>query len=166
MATSYQECPQEVVKVAEALRRQRYTELVRADVTICFLFARNPEAPAIVHHGWPAKALVRVNNLRDRVAGLADVTLILDEQGWQDWSEKHRAAILDHELFHIEVKRNKAGGIKYDDANRPKIALRPHDFQIAGFHEIVRRHGVEAQEAIALIEVEKVWTQGSFAFRE
>lgn len=165
MSTSYQEAGRELLSRVNAMvTGGNYTDLVEAKVTMKIMFARNPDAPSIMHNGWPAKALVRINNLRDRVAGLADVTILLDGENWEEWSEEHQRAILDHELFHILVCRNQAGAIRYDDANRPKLRLKPHDFVVAGFHEMARRHGEDSAEVMHLGEVLKVWNQGVFRF--
>src|SRR5579872_2057186 len=162
MPTTYSECSEAVLALAKQLIRQNYHDISEAEVTIKYLFARNGDGPAITHNGWPAKALVKVNNLRDRVAGLADVTIIIDEHGWEDWSPEHQRAVLDHELYHIDVQRTKVGAIKYDDANRPKVKLKLHDFQFGGFHEITDRHKGASAEAQAVQDVAKVWAQGIF----
>lgn len=164
MPTTYSECPEPVLAVARKLIVDGHPAIIEADVTIHYLFARREDGPAIVHGGYPAKALVRKNSLRDRVAGLKDVTILIDESGWQDWSDDHRRAVLDHELYHVEVRRDESGAIQYDDANRPKIKLRPHDFQFGGFHEMARRHKAESAEVQAVQEVSRVWAQGIFEF--
>jgi Putative phage metallopeptidase len=164
MPTSYRECPDEVADRAKRLRQQYHLELIEADVTICLLFASNPDGTAIMHNGWPAQALCRKNNLRDRVAGLADATIVIDEDLWADLSEPRRLALLDHELHHLTVARNKVGGIKYDDANRPKLSIRPHDYQMGGFHELVRRHAAASAESVAYVDLTRRWVQMELTF--
>jgi hypothetical protein len=139
--------------------RKWHPDLIAADATITFLFACNPESPALTHGGYPAAALCKVNSLKDRVAGLADLTIMLDVGRWESLSEESQSALLDHELHHAEVVRNKVGAIKYDDANRPKIRLRKHDFQIGGFHAIASRHKHHALEMHAVECVNLTWKQ-------
>lgn len=164
MPTCYRAAPGEIKAMADKIATKHHHDLRQADVSITYLLAYNQDNPAIMHNGWPAKALVRVNGLRDRVAGLSDVTMLIDATGWEEMGEPQRKSLLDHELQHIEVLRNKAGAFKYDDANRPKVRLRPHDFQLGGFNLIVQRHGADAHEAMSLVAVRDRWTQLEFSF--
>jgi hypothetical protein len=166
MGTTYTTCPPDVQELAKKVMRKSHPKLLAADVTLCFLFARNAENPPISKNGWPAKALVKINNLKDRVAGLADATILIDEAGWDEWDADHRLAIIDHELTHLQVRRNKVGAIAYDDANRPKLKARLHDFEVCGFHEIVQRHGASAPEAQAFAHVHAHWVQQDLKFAE
>lgn len=164
MPTAYREASSEVVKLADRLIHKHYPELLEADVSITYWFASNDMGAALTVHGWPAKALVRVNKLRDRVAGLSDASIEIDEAGWDEWDDDHKEAIIDHELHHIEVKRDKHGHVELDLCNRPKLKLRKHDFEFGGFHEIVARHGAASAEAVAVNAVRQIWTQREFDF--
>lgn len=164
MPTSFSEAPAAVRDLAVGLIEAHYQDLKEGDVTITYLMAHNPDGPALTKGGWPCKALVKINSLRDRVAGLSDCLILLDEDGWREWSAKHQLAVMDHELFHVLVCRNKVGAIKYDDANRPKLKLRPHDFECTGFHAIARRHGAHSVEVQGIEGVSKVWLQREFDF--
>lgn len=164
MSTTYSECPNTVIAIAKEIIQDHYPDLIEADVTVMYLFARNESGDALKHGGYPAAALVKLNNLRDRVAGLSDATIMIDEDRWKDWNEERRIAILDHELMHLEVRRNDSGAIEYDDCNRPKIRLRKHDFNYGGFNAIVRRHGDSSVEVQSVREVLYTWSQGIFEF--
>ena len=62
-------------------------------------------------------------------------------------------ALLDHELYHLEVQRNKHGKPKLDCNRRPKLTMRLHDRQYGWFDEIAQRHGsasIECQQAMGL----------------
>jgi hypothetical protein len=164
MPTSYQECPESVKKLCKAVMLSMHPKLIEADATLFLAFATNHDGPAIMHGGYPAAAQIRINNLRDRVAGLADATMLIDSECWEGYSEESRAALIDHELTHLNVKLNKVGAIAYDDANRPRLTIRKHDFQIGGFHEIAKRHGVAAIEVAAVADVNAKWRQMAFEF--
>jgi hypothetical protein len=58
------------------------------------------------------------------------------------------------------------GQIKTDDCGRPKLRLRPHDFEIAGFDAIIERHGAAAVEARATRALFTRMEQRSFEFME
>ena len=164
MPTSYHECPQQIADMAHGLRRKNHSELEEADVTICYLWARNDTGPAITYRGWPAKALVRINNLRDRVAGLADATILIDEELFSEMTDASQLSLLDHELHHLEVRRDKEGAVAVDDVNRPKLRIRPHDFNLGGFHLMADRWGKESHEAQGYMDLTRVWHQASFNF--
>ena len=46
-----------------------------------------------------------------------------------------------------------------DDAGRPKLKMRPHDFEVGGFFDIVQRNGSAAVEAQVIGEVGKKFIQ-------
>lgn len=166
MATTYQVAPPAAIALADKIILSHHLPLIQADVRITWLFAANPDGPAIRHHGWPAKALVKKTSLKERVAGLADAIITIDADGWREWTEGHRAAIIDHELEHIVVKQDAVGNTTYDDANRPVIWLKPHDFQFGGFHAIAGRHAKASAEAQALQDVARRWVQLEFRWLE
>jgi hypothetical protein len=105
-------------------------------------------------HGYPCAATIKLNNLKDRVQGKGDVTIEIDGESWKDRTEPQQRAILDHELYHLMVKR-KNGEVVTDDIGRPKFELRPHNLVVGGFAEIVARHGEEALDYEHLLAAHK-----------
>lgn len=164
MATTYSECPAEIKKRATQIAREFHPHLIEGDVTIFFKWAENPDDVALMFQGYPAAATIKINSYEKRVEGLADCTMTIDKAFWDEASEESQDALLDHELQHIDVRRNKAGAIKYDDANRPCLRLRKHDFQIGGFHSIAKRHGIGALEVQYVEKVNETWKQMELAF--
>ena len=61
-------------------------------------------------------------------------------------SQEEQKALLDHELEHFEVKRDKHGSFLYDDINRPLLSIRKHDRQHGSFDNIAKRHGTASGE--------------------
>lgn len=167
MPTIYAECPQDVIDMADAIVRDHYPDLIEADVTVKYLFARSDgdnDSPALTHGGYPASAVVRINNLQKRVEGLTDASIAIDQEAWEDLSHEERTALLDHELHHLEVKRNKAKAVKYDDANRPCLKMRKHDWQHGGFYAIAKRYGEAALDVQAIRGVQRKFVQMELAF--
>jgi hypothetical protein len=169
VTVTYKICPPAVPAMGKKIIKQHYPGLAEAEVTILYLFAHAPKGedgeplgPALKHHGWPALAIVKVNPLKDRVAGLPDVTIQIDGDKWLDLPEPEQAALIDHELMHLEVRRGEGNEILSDDIGRPKLKIRPHDFEVCGFDEIVKRHGYHAPEAKAFSQVHQKWTQKEF----
>lgn len=165
MSTSYSACPKEIYTRVEKMMAAK-PDLVIAEVAITCLFAQNDDGPALSHHGWPARAIIRKNSLRDRVAGLRDVTLLIDRQGWLGLTDIQQTALLDHEITHIEIARDKNGEMKTEDDGRPQIRLLKHDFQIGGFHSMVERYGKDSLEAVSWNAVTREWKQGQFEWME
>jgi hypothetical protein len=167
MPTTFYECGPEVTIVAGKLIERYYPDLVRAGVTITYLFASNVDAigGCLKHGGYPAAAIVKRNSLQDRVEGKADCTIKIDKEWWDGHSETERAALIDHELYHILVAEDDEGtDFILDDIDRPKIELRKHDFQIGGFDEIAKRHGPNAEEVKAILAVNEQWQQMELNF--
>ncbi len=164
MPTTYSECPLDVPVKAQVLMKKFHLDLIEAGVTIKFLFARNPDQPAVMHGGYPAFATVKINSLKDRVAGLDDATILIDESCWNDATEEERESVLDHELQHLACKRNKVGALTYDDADRPRLVIRKHDWHGGGFNVIAKRHGEAAIEVQAILEVQRAWKQLELEF--
>jgi hypothetical protein len=152
----YQKAPEEVQRLAaELLDKYESHHPVRdAGVTVDYLFAfpsedQNgvPQGDALKCHGVKALGICRIVPLKDRVKGLADAEISIDGEWWSDASDEQRAALLDHELHHLSVKRR--GGLpERDDCGRPKLSLRKHDFQVGWFDAIAARHGVHSLERI------------------
>lgn len=149
----YQRCPKEVEEIAREILCG-YTEhkpLLDARVKIDFIFAYaedTPGAVAIRHHGIRAIGLCRRIGLKDRVMGRGDAEIVLDGDWWKEATAAQARALLDHELHHLEIVTDKHGRVQWDDLRRPKLKLRPHDFEFGWFVEMARRHKAAAQESI------------------
>jgi len=116
-------------------------------------------------NGWPCHATVRKTTVQERIGGMADALITLDALHWRDLDDAGRIALLDHELTHLEIVRDKEGFAKSDDAGRPVLKIRLHDWQIGGFREVAARHGQAAPEVVSFREVATAYKdQLMFAF--
>lgn len=159
MPRTYEVAGQEVVYAWSGLVALYYEWISKHNVTFNFLMAHGPRnedgetlAPAIMLHGHQAAATVKINSLKDRVKGMADVTIEIDGDQWPEWSLLRRLAVLDHELYHLELRTNADGSPKLDDCGRPMLTLKKHDFHFGGFREIANRHRESAFEVVAVQE--------------
>lgn len=101
--------------------------------------------PALKHHGVPALGITKIHNLKLRAHGLADAEILIDGDRWKQMTEAERLALLDHELTHLEpVYKHEAP--QFDDLRRPKLKMRPHDYDFGWFAEVAERHGKASQE--------------------
>lgn len=154
MPSTYQLASDEVRDMAKLLIPQYHNELFEFDVKIDYVFAfgeldeetSEKLAPAIKHNGWPALGLASRTKLKDRVKGMGDCEILLDGDEWPKLTYAQQLALLDHELEHFEIKRDKFGNIEKDDIDRPKITMREHDRQHGWFDNIAQRHGINSFE--------------------
>lgn len=163
--TSYSRNNTVVDEVTEVVRQvaERYHEpLVESGVTFEVLaaYAGENQQHALLLHGWPCLAVVKINSYKDRVRGLSDVMITVDGHRWSTLSIRERVALIDHELQHLQLRLGpdvmskqpdgtyirKPGAVTRDDADRPKLKMRPHDWEIGGFDLIVARHGLASAE--------------------
>lgn len=159
--STYRKAP-ELEPIAQPLLDKYYREVLDVKTRIDFLFAYGPvnddgetTGPAIKHHGVQAIGLCRIIGQRDRAKGMGDIEVTVDGDWWQTASIDQQVALLDHELNHIQLKRDQAGCIVFDDLGRPKIKMRQHDHDYGWFDVIAKRHGtasVEVRQARALRE--------------
>lgn len=154
----YELCRTEVADMAKKVidAYESHHELRDESVTISFLFAYpklnkkdRATGPAISVGGYPANAKARIVSLRDRAKRNADAEIIINGDWWNMANEPQRLALLDHELEHFRVRRNrKTGACKRDDLNRPILRIVKHDVQFGWFDVVAQRHGEHSQECI------------------
>lgn len=172
MAT-YSKCTnRDILDVAEALRAEFHPDLERFEVTVGYMFAYasrdaegQPKGPALHRQGVAAAAEVCITPLKLRALGIPDAVITLDGDNWRKWPEATLRAVLDHELHHIEVVKEEGTNVcRSDDLGRPKLKLRPHDFEVWGFDLIVARHGAAAMETRAIEQLKARKFQATFSF--
>lgn len=131
---------------------KKYTpDLAEAKVRVRVLFAHNVDGPALKRGGYPAAAIVRVRSLKQRVDTGYDAEVAIDEREWDDFTTDRKAAVLFHELSHLElVMKEVEGGrqvLQRDDIGRPKLKVKPGDWNGGdGFVRVVEEFGEEALE--------------------
>lgn len=145
---SYDIAPAEVGSKIQSLIEAYHPKLKEAGVTIHALFAQNSGGHAVTCGGYPALAVVRITSLKDRVKGMRDAEIVIDEENYDELNDAQRDGLLDHELHHLETVPDDDGGFQRDKAGRPKLSMRKHDVQIGWFTEIAKRHGVNSPEQI------------------
>lgn len=173
----------EVLDIASQLIDAHYPELHecrkraegRTPLSIDFIFVfadpdedGKPYKPALKLHGAPAYAIIKPVGLKDRSVGHGDVEVRIDGDQWNGYEAKEglhegrppmdggkRVALIDHELYHLVVKRDAEDEIVRDHLGRCLFRLRPHDWQFGWFDAIAARHGVhsfEVQQATAIVK--------------
>jgi hypothetical protein len=149
MPKSYLPCGSghQAVEMVDRLIEETFPGLHEARVSVGVTMARSDRGPAVTHHGDPAWATVKIINTQLRSEGQPDARILVDERAWDDMEDDQRAALLDHELTHLMVKRSKKDfSLRIDEAGRPVLGMRRHDFVLGGFAEVVERRGAAAPE--------------------
>jgi hypothetical protein len=152
--TTYQMAESDVTEMLQNVMVAFHPELVEADTKVGCLMAENPDGDPVKHGGYPALAAIKVVTLRDRVSKGYDAEMVIDRHEWDQMTDEHREALLDHELSHLvrvpNTKDEREDGEldwKVDDLGRPKLKLRPGDWSAGdGFKAVVARHGRFAAE--------------------
>lgn len=89
-------------------------------------------------------ANIRVlSGLAKHLAGGIDAVMLIDGHLWESWDKeaglKKREALVDHELCHLTVMKNKEGRVLRQRNGRPWLRIVGHDLE--EFRVIVQRHG-------------------------
>lgn len=156
--------------------RDRYHQpLVAAEVKIELLLARaardkngDANGPPLKKHGHPTRTIVRIVSLKDRVAGLGDVIIMVDGDEWDEWTPAELDATLDNALTQIQLvmdePKDGPATVRRDDADRPVLRLAKGDFMVSGFASVIRRHKENAAEAQALQAAHEKYVQNELAW--
>lgn len=158
MSKEYSEPPAEVLELVASRRRKHYTELDEYKVTITTFMVTSSDGHALKLHGNPCFAIMRKTSQKERAHGTADAELSIDLEKWENLTPAQREALIDHELHHLIVvkDRNDDSKAKKDPQGRPVLAIRPHDFEFGLFAEVAARHG---RDSIEVAHVKLMWDQ-------
>lgn len=144
-----------------ALQQRFYPDHVAVELTCDVVFVDLDDAdaeettPALKLHGYPCDAIVRIVSVKDRAKGLADIEIQIDRRRYQGMTPEERDALLDHELHHVEIKKDRHQKPQVDGCGRPKLKMKLHDHEFGWFTEIARRHreaSAEVQQARRLMD--------------
>jgi Putative phage metallopeptidase len=158
MGTTYELVNDDTHRLINRVLIEHHADLHRAGVTIQAMMASRIDKEsgeieqALKVRGYPCAAKIQITSYQDRVRGLPDVKLTIDEASWRELSVSRREALIDHELCHVMVAYDADGNVKRDDLGRPKLKSRAHDFELTWFTEVAERHG---EAAIEVREVQR-----------
>ncbi len=145
---------EEVNLTIQKVMKENHGDLHAAGVTVTALIARSEEGPAIKVRGSEAAGCIRITKLAERTLGLGDALMTLDGERMDAWTSKRLQAVIDHELRHLMLAKNKrTGEIQLDDEGRPKLRIRPHDFEFGWFARTAELYGEESYEVSQAREI-------------
>jgi len=148
MATTFEIAPEEVAARALAIIEKFHPDLLAAKVSIDYLFAHSSTGQPLKHSGYPALAIARIVNLKDRVKGLADAEISIDAERFDEMTDEEKDGLLDHELTHLCPIKDADGEYKRDSHHRPRLSMQRHDYQFGWFREVALRHGRNSPECV------------------
>lgn len=154
---------------ADGLVREQLEEVVGlyrpdlrdAGVSFGLLMAAcdDPEDRPLKANKVPCLAQVLLCSHELRVLGAPDCRIRIDLREWAVMKDRHRLALLHHEVEHVELAkwgRDNQGVIHFDrdDGGRPKLKLRAGDLNPPdGFESVVEAHGDWSHEYTGVLAV-------------
>ncbi len=158
MGTTYEACGGAVDALIATTIKAHHPDLHRLEATVAAVFVVKVDKEGtpqvgLKRNGLPAAAKIQVTPLADRAREMADAKLTICQYAWARLNENQRLALIDHELQHLELKPTEdedGAPVEVDDLGRPRLKLRPHDWELAGFQAVVERHGENALEALQI----------------
>lgn len=154
--STYEEAPAHVIDLIHQVKQTHHKHLVAAGVRVGVLMAYGSQnskgdtiGPAIALGGYQCAGTMHRLSHKWRVCTGWDALMMLDGDRWDEWPEQAQCALIDHELQHLEVQwerwpdeKDTTSGIpKRDAGDRPKLAIRLHDWQLGGFKATAERYG-------------------------
>lgn len=161
MPVVFEKAPQDVMDLLNQVIQEHHRELVDAGVTVGIVMQTkfdedDNEIPSLRCHGAQANAVVKIVSRKERTHREADAEITIDGVIWKSLSEICQKALLDHEVTHLIVKRDrKTQQFKRDDLGRPCLGMIPDDFTLTGFLDVVRRYGNAALEYQSVTRVHR-----------
>lgn len=154
MPKTFTPAAEEVHVISLGLTRNHHAHLLhprKVAVDLIMVFpelneAGDPTGPALKLHGVACAGIAKIIGPKDRAMGRGDCEIQIDADFWKQASPEEREALLDHELMHFSLKRDKYGTALMDDYRRPLLKMRQHDYDHGFFTEIARRHGDNSLE--------------------
>ena len=131
--------------ILRPLVEKHHRRLADAKIALAWNLAWKADKDGAVKLGKAKKATEL-----DRLMHGYDLIVLLNRGYWGNFSEAQRAALIDHELCHFEVVRDKAGDPKTDERGRTCYRIRKHD--VEEFQEIVARHGLWKSDLEQFVE--------------
>ncbi len=148
MSKAYEQASEEVFELSRDIIEKYHETLLSAGVTLDILMCVGEAgSPAVTLGGYPCLAVVRAVPLKDRVKGCKDAEIVIDARAWEDLNERRRAALIDHELTHLQPLYLD-GVLQTDDIGRPRLKMKKHDYQHGWFVEVARRWGEDSNEVV------------------
>lgn len=155
MAKNYsQDTTQQLEKCTNFLIK-RYSEDFDLLKNIRFLFVWKLGDPEYDDEKRPLHAKIKVCSVRERDIYGKDVELRVHQDSWNDMTKAQKTQLIYHELLHVNVVVNEDFELVYDDDERLKLGIIPHDLVIRAFEREIEEYGLPSQYTQVVNELSK-----------
>jgi hypothetical protein len=132
--TDYFKAPKEVRSLVKKIRKKYYPKFRKAKIVILMRTGK-----------WDKYGTMATVSKKARKAGVdGDYVLTFNAEEWPHLSSKSKAALVDHELFHMHRKKTKKG---------TQYLLKHHD--VEEFVDIVKRYGTWRESLVQMKDAMK-----------
>ncbi|MCE5277156.1 MAG: putative metallopeptidase [Planctomycetaceae bacterium] len=123
-------------QIMEALVDKHHDHLESAKIALAWRKGWKPNPDGHLQLGKAKKS----TDL-DREMHVFDFVILLNFEVWNkaDFTREQMEALIDHELCHCDVSKDKTDEVKMDSLGRPIWRIRKHD--VEEFQEVIARHG-------------------------
>lgn len=126
----------EAYGLLKSVRDQWHAELFDARIALAWRLEQKPDMDGKIVLG----KCVKISDLQKEFTPY-DFVIVLNQTFWFSFNEKQQTALIDHELSHAAVARDRmTGELVTDTRGRQVYRCRKHD--IEEFTGVVERHGV------------------------
>ena len=148
-----------------------HEELGAVGVSISILMVHPAEndkgekvSAALKLRGHPCDGISSITPIKYRAMGVSDAHIQLAADRWDEFTDKEKVALLDHELEHFIVSRNQKGDPIIDSMGRPKLKMKIHDVELGFFTSVAMRHKMDSGEVHACRQLLVVHGETYFPF--
>jgi hypothetical protein len=140
-----------VKQIMETYHSQLYDLEVKVAITMVSKFDTEDQLlPCLRLHGNAAFAVIHLVRGSQRVHVNHDAEISIDAFNWTNANEETRIAVIDHELEHIIIAKDRHGIVKKDDNDHVKLRMKADDYALTGFYAVIERHGINSAECISI----------------
>lgn len=129
----------------DRLVREHHDDLAKARIAVAWMLDVKPDRDGHLTLGRLKKATDLDREFREY-----DLVVMLNSTVWKNLDNKQRTALVDHELCHAALQRDKNGEPIRDERDRLCYRTRKHD--IEEFVAVVKRHGMYLSDIAELVK--------------
>ena len=145
---------QEVYELMRQVMHEHHPELEEAGVRVGIFMVSDPDEtcgakPFLEMDGKRVLAFIRKRKKLENPK--LEAVMEIDDYLWENsLDDTGRRSLLDHELQHISLCKEKSGNLKRTFFGRPKISLVNHDWTVGVFRAQVERYGRKGIDFLSL----------------
>jgi hypothetical protein len=137
----------EAYKLLTKIRKKYHRDTAKAKISLAWRIALKPDKDGHLVLGMCHRTSDMLKEFAE-----CDYVILLNKEVWNDeeWTDKEKKALLDHEMCHAAPIMKNEGHQKRDERKRRCWRIRHHD--IEEFKSVVEHHGVWKKDLEAFAE--------------